>query len=486
MYKNKVWKLEAIKEIVVKRYSLIRQAAEIYFDNSKSVFFSVFSKQCLKNFILNFKGIKEKRKDLNITIVTSPLEYFLEKKYCSEWVKSNISNYEYLMQINKYSGRSFNDINQYPIFPWIISNYENPKFELQDEKNYRDLKLTILGITPNKRLEADKQLSKTLSSKDPCQSNILYSQGSNVLDYLFRLEPYGSIILKRENNKQIRRLHSVKEIWQNVLFDKNDNKELIPEYYYLFELFKHSKKCQSHDAINNPEINTMYPLEPPVWAEDHHHFVKLNSLALESKFASNNLCFWIDMIFGFKQQDQRSYNLFKSLCDENHISKNWENLDMTELEDIHTNGAIPIPLFMDAHPGKSMDKLKYTLFNPENKDVRYSLTIVQELHSQAIKYIKATDYRVFVVLAKQKLIRSQEFYLNSPGDNTFIFEKKLLQLPPYKNCDGYSMDTKRTFAILQKGKYLLSCWHYDYTCKITTIATGDNYMDLCFHLVQYI
>jgi hypothetical protein len=32
-----------------------------------------------------------------------------------------MSNFEYLMWINMISGRSYNDLSQYPVFPWTFS-----------------------------------------------------------------------------------------------------------------------------------------------------------------------------------------------------------------------------------------------------------------------------------------------------------------------------------------------------------------------------
>ena len=58
-----------------------------------------------------------------------------------EWQAYNISTLEYLMWLNIYSGRSFNDLTQYPIIPWIISNYDLP--ELQYKNNHRDLSLPM-------------------------------------------------------------------------------------------------------------------------------------------------------------------------------------------------------------------------------------------------------------------------------------------------------------------------------------------------------
>ena len=42
------------------------------------------------------------------------------------WINGHISNLEYLLMINILANRSFNDLSQYPIFPWIISDYTSP------------------------------------------------------------------------------------------------------------------------------------------------------------------------------------------------------------------------------------------------------------------------------------------------------------------------------------------------------------------------
>lgn len=34
-----------------------------------------------------------------------------------------MSNFEYLCMVNRYSGRSYNDLAQYPVMPWVICNY---------------------------------------------------------------------------------------------------------------------------------------------------------------------------------------------------------------------------------------------------------------------------------------------------------------------------------------------------------------------------
>ena len=54
----------------------------------------------------------------------------------------------------------------------------------------------------------------------------------------------------------------------------------------------------------------------PAWAKSKHDFIMTNAIALESKYVSLKLNEWIDLIFGYKQQKAKAYNLFKSFCDE--------------------------------------------------------------------------------------------------------------------------------------------------------------------------
>lgn len=36
-------------------------------------------------------------------------------------------------------GRTYNDLNQYPVFPWVLTNYETKELDLSLPSNYRDL-----------------------------------------------------------------------------------------------------------------------------------------------------------------------------------------------------------------------------------------------------------------------------------------------------------------------------------------------------------
>ena len=56
-----------------------------------------------------------------------------------KWQRREISNFDYLMYLNTVAGRTYNDLNQYPVYPWVIVNYESNELDLSLPSNYRDL-----------------------------------------------------------------------------------------------------------------------------------------------------------------------------------------------------------------------------------------------------------------------------------------------------------------------------------------------------------
>lgn len=53
------------------------------------------------------------------------------------WKDSLMTNYDYLTHLNKLAGRSFNDLMQYPVFPFILKDYVSEKLNLLKADCYR-------------------------------------------------------------------------------------------------------------------------------------------------------------------------------------------------------------------------------------------------------------------------------------------------------------------------------------------------------------
>lgn len=48
-----------------------------------------------------------------------------------------MTNFQYLTELNKMAGRSFNDLMQYPVFPFVLSDFDSEVLDLNDFKKFR-------------------------------------------------------------------------------------------------------------------------------------------------------------------------------------------------------------------------------------------------------------------------------------------------------------------------------------------------------------
>ena len=57
--------------------------------------------------------------------------------YIHSWQQGEITNFEYLVELNKLAGRTFNDLMQYPVMPFILANYHSNNLDLTKESVFR-------------------------------------------------------------------------------------------------------------------------------------------------------------------------------------------------------------------------------------------------------------------------------------------------------------------------------------------------------------
>ena len=158
--------LSEINFIFIRRYCFRNNAFEIFTKNHRSYYFKFEDYKKRNQFLDNLinkvnkssqnkrqifkpiKGIDENDKPIIIGYYKdneknkpfSNISSILEL-----WKNNKISTFEYLMWINIYGNRSYQDIGQYPIFPWIMINHENKRFDelISYSSNFRDLHLPI-------------------------------------------------------------------------------------------------------------------------------------------------------------------------------------------------------------------------------------------------------------------------------------------------------------------------------------------------------
>ena len=141
-------KYESIHFIFLRRYYYKDSAIEIFTSKNKTYYFNFpdsFKRQNALNLILSKFSTKKEIKVLKNKLigydVSASNKYFninnnttsdFLSNLIENWQDWNISTFELLLWLNILSNRSFNDISQYPVFPWILIQYKD---KLASEEN---------------------------------------------------------------------------------------------------------------------------------------------------------------------------------------------------------------------------------------------------------------------------------------------------------------------------------------------------------------
>lgn len=237
---RKIWRYTDIRQITACTYNMIKQAVEIEFNNHKSVFLVFFSKQNLNLFLIHMTSIMPtiaKVKGTPIPLVRDLSRKFVAEKFTEEWRRGRLSNFEYLMALNKYSNRSMESLSQYPVFPWILQQFTGSRMNFSPS-DFRNLSFTTAAINSAKREEGLKKYKNSDDhSEGQFQFGSHYLPGRGVLGYLMRLEPYTEAVYAFDSggDDPCRHFHFVQVLWDIINQDSSSNLELIPEFYYLPE-----------------------------------------------------------------------------------------------------------------------------------------------------------------------------------------------------------------------------------------------------------
>ena len=157
--KNVLMLFDDIEEIVEMRIFLLWKGFEIYLKNGKSYIFNFLTTKDYDKFAKNFldnnklKNLFRKRNFLSDRNIIT--------KY---WVERLLSNYEYLLILNRYSSRSFNDPTQYPVFPWILNDYKNLVKFIKGQKDYMNIINEYVDLKYKKIDKSDKSKLIVLKS----------------------------------------------------------------------------------------------------------------------------------------------------------------------------------------------------------------------------------------------------------------------------------------------------------------------------------
>lgn len=357
------WSLSELTEIHGRRYLLRATALELFFSDMTNIFLCFPSAKARSDF---FKAIlRQPTPKLARTFKESlkPNVVFQRSGLMERWKRREISNFEYIMQINTVAGRSYNDITQYPIFPWIIADYESETLDLEDPSIYRDLSKPI-GALNEIRLRdfVERFESFCDASMDipPFHYGSHYSNAGIVLHYLLRVEPFSTLAIDLQGGRfdcPDRLFFSIHDCWLSSMESMSDVKELIPEFFYCPEMF-----LNSNNFNLGVRQDTKLPVDDvvlPPWAKGSaQEFVRIQREALESEYVSQHLNEWIDLIFGYKQLGEaaeEAHNVFYYLTYEGAVDLD-AIVDPVLRHSIETQiahfGQTPAQLLTQPHPAR--------------------------------------------------------------------------------------------------------------------------------------
>ncbi|XP_074917737.1 neurobeachin isoform X6 [Chelonoidis abingdonii] len=358
------WMFSEIRAVFSRRYLLQHTALEVFMANRTSVMFNFPDQATVKKVVYSLPrvgvgtsyGLPQARR---ISLAT-PRQLYKSSNMTQRWQRREISNFEYLMFLNTIAGRTYNDLNQYPVFPWVLTNYESEELDLTVPGNFRDLSKPIGALNPKRAVfYAERYETWEDDQTPPYHYNTHYSTSTSTLAWLVRIEPFTTFFLNANDAKfdhPDRTFSSVARSWRNSQRDTSDVKELIPEFYYLPEMFVNSNGYNL--GVREDEV-VVNDVELPPWAKKPEDFVRINRMALESEFVSCQLHQWIDLIFGYKQRGPeavRALNVFHYLTYEGSV--NLDSITDPVLREameaqIQNFGQTPSQLLIEPHPPRS-------------------------------------------------------------------------------------------------------------------------------------
>lgn len=174
------------------------------------------------------------------------------------------------------------------------------------------------------------------------------------------MQPFADMAIALQGSgfdKADRLFLSVENSWLSASNENlQDVRELIPEFFFLPDFLTNYNRFDlgvtQRDAVVKDVIL-------PPWARgDPKEFIRIHREALESRFVSENLHHWIDLIFGFKQRGRAAVdvmNVFIHLTYEGEVDIDAINdpvMRNATISQINNFGQTPSKIFHRPHPRK--------------------------------------------------------------------------------------------------------------------------------------
>ncbi|KAG5439009.1 hypothetical protein PCANB_002340 [Pneumocystis canis] len=434
-----------------------------------------------KNFLVKDNFIDTIKSQISVSKFGSRVINMFNSSHSSlkKWKNGKMSNFHYLMIINTLTGRTYNDLTQYPIFPWVLADYSSEELDLTNPKTFRDFSKPMGAQNPVRRNNFEKRFKSLQemqdSSQPPFHYGTHYSSAMIVCSYLIRLKPFvdSYLLLQGGSFDHADRLfYSIEKAWlSSSQGNMTDVRELIPEFFYLPEFLVNSNNYNFGIKQENNEVIDSVILPP--WAKgDPKLFIKKHREALECDYVSEHLNEWIDLIFGFKQQGElaiKATNIFHHLSYKD-IDKIEDPVEkMATIGIIYNFGQTPKQIFQQPHPKKN--------YNSEKSITTKKLSCVKKYEKninsliQAIMFFKENDFSIKTIIYLKELDKlivcpSNRIYM-LPNVNIYLQWDAI-----GGDIEFYNKENKKIFRSLYKlHSQKITC---SYFIEPYTLITASN------------
>ena len=455
------------------------------------------------NNYINTKMLMFKKKEINI------------KSLYEKWVNWDISTFKFLMLLNIYGNRSLNDINQYPVFPWIITNYTEKEVRiLINEKNLIrpfEVPMGMMDMTGLAQMRKKTYIENWNSMPDEPMSTsgrytTHYSNSLYVSYYLMRIFPFSNIRIELQGSKfddPNRLLVDFGTSFNCALTQKTDVRELIPEVFCFPEMFLNVNNLNMGEytgSLINKDIDAkelkselVNDVRLPPWSLNNaYNFIRLHREFLESPKVSQTINEWFNLIFGYKQKGEaakginnlfleHTYDNYEEKYDKSSIEQKISASRMIEF------GVTPNQIFRTNTVKRKglndIKKVKLLLSNTVNaleqgdkfpeffEFNEINIPFVNERPHRIYDSIKEgyNKWRIYILTKDnirifKKIIDKSSEHENVPNKNIQrknIAQKYIVKLPEYKFRQNKEDIYYNASVIFGKGQYLALGGYYN-------------------------
>uniref|UniRef100_A0A8C2FMH4 Neurobeachin b n=1 Tax=Cyprinus carpio TaxID=7962 RepID=A0A8C2FMH4_CYPCA len=459
------WMFSEIRAVFTRRFLLQNTALEIFMANRTSVMFNFPDQPTVKKVVYSLPcvgvgtsyGLPQARR----ISLASPRQLFESSNMTQRWQRREISNFEYLMFLNTIAGQ---------ILLAIVHCYLN-------ESILDYLHFPIGALNPKRAVFYADRYESWDEETPPCHYTTHYSTAASTLHWLVRIEPFTTFFLNANGNKfdhPNRTFSGIARSWRHCQRDTADVKELIPEFYYLPEMFVNSNGYCLGDRDDGVPV---CDVELPAWAKKPEDFVRINRMALESEFVSCQLHQWIDLIFGYKQRGPeaaRALNVFHHLTYEGSVNLDSLSSDppmreATEAQ-IQSVGQTPSQLLIEPHPPRSSAMhLSPLMFKDQmQQDV---IMVLKFPSNSPVTHVAANTLPHLTLPAVVTITCSRLFAVNrwhnTVANNSGTNKRQITDL-----VDQSIQINTQCFVVTADNRYILVCGFWDKSFRVYSSDTG--------------